>query len=268
MPAPYRTFLVPAADQPCVRVEVGDPLAPVPDERSVVRGRVWRMARARSGWVVRVEAEGRTFVRGEFDEAFESGTVTAAPDYADRARSDVGALPFPFDYPLGEVAVVGRIGGRSDALLVHACGVLREGGVHLFLGQSGAGKTTTARLWEGIPGATVLSDDRIVLSESDGRWTAHGTPWHGDARLASPRSGPVASLHLLEHGARPEHVPMRPPDALAELFRVSFQPFWDPAGTSRTLSALSRLLAVLPCRRFRFPPTAAAVEAVLTLFPS
>ncbi len=266
LPTPYRSFLTaPGVDHPLVSIEVGDPTTPSADERPVVRGRVWRMTRTPTTWIVRVDADGRPFVRGEFDASFESGIVTAAPDYAERARREVAALPFPFDYPLGEVAVVGRIGCLDGALLAHACGVLVAGGVHLFLGQSGAGKTTTARLWESVPGATVLSDDRIVLREAAGTWMAHGTPWHGDARLASPLGAPVAGLHLLEHGPRPEHLSLSAPDALAELFRVSFQPFWDPAGTGRTLAALARLLAVHPCRRFRFPPTAAAVEHVLAL---
>src|SRR5215469_6722666 len=47
---------------------------------------------------------------------------------------------------------------------VHACGVEdSDGRAYHFVGQSGAGKPTTARLWHKARGIHVLSDDRIIL---------------------------------------------------------------------------------------------------------
>ena len=52
----------------------------------------------------------------------------------------------------------------GQGLEVHAVGIVDEiGRGHLFLGHSGAGKSTTARLWLEQPEIRILSDDRIVL---------------------------------------------------------------------------------------------------------
>ena len=99
---------------------------------------------------------------------------------------------------------------------------------YLFVGQSGAGKTTMARLWLAEPGAVILSDDRIVLrSELDGVWM-YGTPWHGDAPLASPRRARLARLFFLRHDTSNAITSVSGSRAAARLFAASFPPFHSP----------------------------------------
>ena len=69
----------------------------------------------------------------------------------------------PLEYPLDELLLQGLL-ARGRGAEIHACGIADGSGRGLlFVGQSGAGKTTMARLWEGERGITVLSDDRIIL---------------------------------------------------------------------------------------------------------
>ena len=69
----------------------------------------------------------------------------------------------PICYPLDELLLVNVL-ARGRGAEIHACGIIDSNGHgHLFAGQSGAGKTTIARIWEGEPGVTILSDDRIIL---------------------------------------------------------------------------------------------------------
>ena len=67
--------------------------------------------------------------------------------------------------------------GDGRGLVVHGCGMFDGSDeAYLFVGQSGAGKTTMARLWHAEPGVLILSDDRVILrSEPDGVWM-YGTP--------------------------------------------------------------------------------------------
>ena len=76
----------------------------------------------------------------------------------------------PLDYPLDELLVVHRLGLKdSRGVEVHAAGIRdAEGNGYIFLGHSGAGKSTTTRLWNELPGMTVLSDDRIILRQHNG----------------------------------------------------------------------------------------------------
>src|SRR5262249_9390372 len=86
---------------------------------------------------------------------------------------------FALSYPLEEL-LFQHHAARHGALVLHACGIRRPGGAFVFCGESGAGKTTTARLWRRHRRPTeVLSDDRVVLRTVRGRIRVYGTPWHG-----------------------------------------------------------------------------------------
>ena len=115
----------------------------------------------------------------------------------------------PIDYPLDELLIVNHIAHHAAGVEVHSLGIDDGGRGLLFVGVSGAGKSSAAQLWAGCPGVTVLSDDRIVLRRQGGRIFAHGTPctatpafairgasrWTGYSSSARPRrSPPVNSL--------------------------------------------------------------------------
>ncbi|HWZ83226.1 MAG TPA: hypothetical protein VNW47_11400 [Terriglobales bacterium] len=67
------------------------------------------------------------------------------------------------EYPLDELLITHHLSlGRGVEL--HGCGLVREDGESfLFVGHSGAGKSTTARLWAQHAEVEVLSDDRIIV---------------------------------------------------------------------------------------------------------
>ncbi len=143
------------------------------------------------------------------------------------------------------------------------CGITDENGYgHLFLGHSGAGKSTTAKLWKGRAGVHILSDDRIILRVRDGQIWMYGTPWHGDAGIASPDCARLSRIYLLEHGSCNEQQPLPPGLAAAELFARSFVPHHSAEGIRFTLDFLDRVAREIPCSVFRFVPDESAVEAI------
>lgn len=120
-----------------------------------------------------------------FNWKFSSGEVSFHHPYFTR-----GQPLYPLDYPLDELLLVNLL-ARGKGVEVHACGVVdAKGNGHLFIGQSGSGKTTLARLWEDEPGVKVLSDDRIILRKVGSCLWMYGTPWHGEAELASSDRAP------------------------------------------------------------------------------
>jgi len=165
-----------------------------------------------------------------------------------------------FAYPLDEL-LLQHHAARTGALVVHACGVRHRGRVLLFCGQSGAGKTTLARVWRRHRrDATVLSDDRIVVRATGPVITAWGTPWHGSGRFASPEGGRLDAVFFLEQGDRSDTAPMAVAEAAASLFARSFPPPWEAAGMSRALRSCARVAQSVPCFRLRFQPDASAVS--------
>jgi hypothetical protein len=198
------------------------------------------------------------YKRAWFNSAYTQGRVQLLQRYFDPE------LPlYPLEYPLDELLMIHRL-SRGEGAEVHACGLVTADGVgRLFVGHSGAGKSTTSRLWLRHSGAQVLSDDRIILRMEDDRPVMYGTPWHGDAGLAAQASAPVNHIFLLEHGKQNEIVPLEPGRAAAELFTRTFVPHHSPSGLAHTLGFVERITALVTVSHFRFKPDASAIEEIL-----
>lgn len=169
----------------------------------------------------------------------------------------------PLEYPLDELLFMHRL-ALTGGVEVHACGLVDENNRgHLFVGHSGAGKSTTASLWAERGGVTILSDDRIILRQEKGIVWMHGTPWHGDAGFAEAEMAQVSSIYLLEHGLENELHKLTPSQAGAELFARSFVPFHNWHMVDRTLGFLENLVKQVPCQKFRFTPDLDAVEFIV-----
>ena len=115
-----------------------------------------------------------------FNKDFSAGRLELS-----RLFFNITKAIYPLEYPLDEVLMIHHL-ASGKGVEVHALGLVDDAGNgHLFLGHSGAGKSTSARLWQRQPGVQILSDDRIILRRDGGQVWMHGTPWHGDAGIAS-----------------------------------------------------------------------------------
>lgn len=175
---------------------------------------------------------------------------------------------FPLEYPLDEVLITHHL-AHERAIELHGCGIVGpDGASNLFVGHSGAGKSTTAGLWSAREDVEVLSDDRIILREDavrgeSGRVVMYGTPWHGEASFASPASAPLARILILQHGHGNTLTRLSPGQAVVELFARSFVPFHRHEYVDSALSFLERVAETVPCYRFAFEPDQGAVERIL-----
>lgn len=255
LPAELRAFRATRGEVDIDVEVVTAPLPPAPSSPPLfVSGGLWTVYRQGRGllYVIREPARGRAPLSALLiDEGRRKGRLFLAP-----------GAPFALHYPLDELLFQHHL-ARHGGMEVHACGVAEGGEALLFCGVSGAGKTTTARLWRRHRrGAEILSDDRMIVRPRGGRLWAFGTPWHGSGRFASPRGLPLAGLFFLARG-KPSVTPMSLPAAAAELFARAFPPPWEAAGSARVLGLCAQVAAEVPCARLRFRPDASAVAAVL-----
>ena len=192
-----------------------------------------------------------------FDPTFQRGHVVL-----NRSLLSNGQQILPLEYPLDELVMMHRL-ALGEGVEVHALGLAdRDGRGYLFIGHSGAGKSTTARLWMAESGVTLLSDDRIILRKHDHRFWMYGTPWHGDAGIASACRAPLSAVFLLEQALNDQVAAVPPLKAAAELFARAFLPHYLKGGIQFTLGFLDQLTRSVPCSILRFTPTPSAVEAV------
>jgi hypothetical protein len=246
-----------------INIQVGwvAKLPPMPGRRLFDSGSVWCLYEAEGGF----QFDFSTPILGQVpykrlvvDDQFARTVLLLSDECFDQRR--VAAM----EYPLDEVLITHRL-ARDRAIELHACGIVAGQGEagYLFVGHSGAGKSTTARLWTSQLGVEILSDDRIILREHSGQMLMYGTPWHGEAAYASPASAQVSRIFVLEHGVGNAITRLSRSQAMSELFARSFVPFHRHEYVSSALDVLQQVANTVPCYRYAFEPDQRAVEGIL-----
>ncbi|MFQ5457261.1 MAG: hypothetical protein ACE5FC_02230 [Myxococcota bacterium] len=262
---PHADFVVPEEGPADIRLTVRrGPAAPPAGGGCIysTEGGLWNLYRDRGDllFALGAPAEGGNLHRlARVDGAVSQGDVCITP-----AGDAPGFHPYPLRYPLDELLLINHL-ARGRGAILHACGVIAPGGGGwLFVGRSGAGKSTLSDLWAPRAGATILSDDRVILRPEGDGYRMHGTPWHGDAAASSPRSAPLAGIFLLAHAAENRARAARPEDAVAHLLVNCFAPFYDAAGMDWTLAFIAALAERVSVRHLEFLPAPSAIDYLLS----
>lgn len=225
-------------------------------------GSVWRLYECEEGlqFDFSTPAIGRLpYKRLIVDEQFRRSKLVLSRE----CFENLNAPAFPLEYPLDEVLITHYL-AHQNAIELHGCGIAGpEGTGNLFVGHSGAGKSTTARLWSARENVEVLSDDRIIIRSEGEQVVMYGTPWHGEAAFASPESAPLTRILILEHGRGNILTRLSPSQAVAELFARSFVPLHRHEYVESALRFLQRVAEAVPCYRYAFEPDEGAVERIL-----
>lgn len=84
----------------------------------------------------------------------------------------------------------------SGTLEMHSSVVMKDGKGYMFLGKSGAGKSTHSRQWlEHIPDTELLNDDNpIIRVSATGEVRVYGSPWSGKTPCYKAKDVPVGAI--------------------------------------------------------------------------
>lgn len=230
-----------------------------------------RIRVSRGGEAPVTEAFGAKRMRGRF--AGERAVFTM-PEGRIEVRRDgsADALLAPLDAETCLFTVVNLllaglafVGPARGIVALHAAGVILDGRAFLLVGAAGAGKSTFASVCAG-QGATVLSDDVVLLDASTDRFDALATPFRQDpARPAPPGRAPVAAILLPQHAPEPSlHAVSR---IVARARLVANLPFVNERyGRDAALDRVVERLATRGCiRELRFGPDAGFVPLLRSL---
>jgi hypothetical protein len=114
-------------------------------------------------------------------------------------------------------------------VLFHAAAVSLDGRGYMFLGKSGTGKSTHARLWlQNIPGTELMNDDNpAVRINPDGTAVVYGTPWSGKTPCYRNISAPLGGIVLLSQAPYNKIVPLKGIGAYAAVVPSVSGKRWD-----------------------------------------
>ena len=161
---------------------------------------------------LRQEEEGQEIVCGKTADGkavFEfrwwneiAGWLVCSPDYREGRLLTTGRYTkMAVDNAL--MVLYALATAASGTVLFHAAVVSHEGKGYMFLGPSGTGKSTHARLWlKYIDGTALVNDDNpVVRLAADGLPVVYGSPWSGKAPCYRNVSYPLGGIVLLSQAS-------------------------------------------------------------------
>jgi hypothetical protein len=145
---------------------------------------------------------------GEYDLAHQSIKITGEKSLAD-PNLEMNLLNRLISLAYYSACKI-KHNGLPPAMLVHACGILRHGHVWLFVGPSGAGKTTVARLC-GKNDGEVINDEMVLLARSSSEGAGinvQSAPILGRFPSRRKVTAPLSGILLLKKGLQTQTQPV------------------------------------------------------------
>ena len=216
---------------------------------------------------IRQEDEGQTIICGHTvsgESVFEfllrdvsTGTLVCSKDYREArlllaTSTDVRLQKFALNNALMVLYALATAG--LGTALFHSAVVSYKGRGYMFLGKSGTGKSTHARLWlKHIEGSELMNDDNpVVRFFDDGpdgapRAVVYGSPWSGKTPCYRNVQAPVGGIVLLSQAPYNKIVRLRGVQAYAALVTSISGKRWDRSladGLHATENSLAKYVPV------------------------
>ncbi|RBP88263.1 hypothetical protein DFO70_11532 [Cytobacillus firmus] len=129
-------------------------------------------------------------------------------------------------------------------LLIHSSCAIENGKAHIFSGQSGAGKSTAAKL--SAP-RELLSDEATILMIDDGKVTVFDSPFRSELQATGTnKTVPLASIQLLHQSLHNNRMNLKKSDALIQLLDKVFYWAHSPKETKQVIKLLNKLVETVP----------------------
>ena len=154
-----------------------------------------------------------------------------------------------------------RVFAHRNACWLHSAGIDYNGNGFLFVGHSGAGKSTIVKMMK--EHARILCDDRNIVRKHPEGFFVHGTWGHGEVPLVSCASAPLKAVFLIQQSdstAIEEEKDKK--KVLSILLACLIKPFLTREWWTLTLDFLEDLIQNVQTYRLRFNTSGDVVEVL------
>ena len=150
-----------------------------------------------------------------------------------------------------------------DGMPLHASLVEKDGYGVVFLGPSGMGKSTQAKLWVEHQGAGFIIGDRPGLRRIDGQWIGFGMPWDGKDGIKQQKQVPIRALISLEQAPENSIRRLTKQEAMMVLLNQVMMPMWDDAAMSLLTPLMGQLASEVPFYHLKNLPNKEVTDLTL-----
>lgn len=259
-PERFNNFLYQGEGKPdiVIKIDVVDNLPEIPKVKDVFityhpedHKETWRLQKTENAYIYRCHLEDKKQVMF-INQAFDSISAYLMP------KKNKG-MAWGFTdilYDFLQVILINYFALNRIGIFVHSIGVKDlDGRGLLFAGKSGAGKSTTARIWHKYSKATVLNDDRVIVRMVNNKFFIYGSPWHGefsDYLQSHIESALLDKLFFIDHAPGNTAQRISEKAAFNLLYPTLFPTFWDRKCLENVVSFSQSLTQTIPCFRLGF----------------
>ena len=147
-----------------------------------------------------------------------------------------------------------------NGMPLHASLVEKDGYGVVFLGPSGMGKSTQAKLWVEYQGADFIIGDRPGLRRINGKWIGFGMPWDGKDNIKQQKQVPIRALISLEQAPENSIRRLTKQEAMNVLLNQVMMPMWDDAAMALLTPLMGQLATEIPFYHLKNLPNKEATE--------
>lgn len=145
-------------------------------------------------------------------------------------------------------------------LVIHACAIRYEAQGWLFIGRSGAGKSTISALWKDQHDALPLSDETVVIRRIGNEFFVYGTPWCSSAGIVSAKHAKLWKVFFIYHEQENVVLEKKRMEAVTSLLSQTFLPMWLPSQVNNSIRLLKEIAVSTPCYDLGFVPNGSILE--------
>lgn len=156
--------------------------------------------------------------------------------------------------------LLAQILADRQGCFLHASGVIRNGEGLLFVGHSGAGKSTMVKMLR--DSSEILCDDRMIVRNWSGTWKIHGSWSHGEVPDVSPADAPLRAMFFLNKADRNEFETMAKETIVEGLLGCLVKPFLTADWWFKMVPLIHALADSVPIYRLHFNKTGEIVDVL------
>jgi len=155
--------------------------------------------------------------------------------------------------------LLARILADREGCFLHSSGMILDGKGLLFVGHSGAGKSTITNMLKDR--SEILCDDRIIVRRWPEGYKIHGNWSHGEVPDVSPSSAPLTAIIFLEQASENRLISL---DDRKEIIKKILSCIVKPLVTAdwwdKTFSFAERIAREVPCYSAQFDKSGGIVD--------
>jgi len=159
-----------------------------------------------------------------------------------------------------QVVLAAALAHRQGCIL-HSAALIIDGKGYLFVGQSGAGKSTISLLLK--ERGEVLCDDRNIVRREANGFRLYGTWRHSDVTDISANSAPLGAIFFLEQSPENHIIPITESrETLKRIMPCLIRPFVNTEWWENILYLVECLVQEVNCFRLQFDKSGRVVDAL------